>query len=143
MWLTQLKWTLPFAGESRPKTSTYQEPIQYDANSFHYDILDWRSLTLFIYLTDVDVDSYPHVLVEGTNQRKSVSEIMAITVDDDSVERRYGKRVQTILGGKGTAFIEDTSSLHKVAAGHKNRLMLSIDYVIGRRPPPERAAVAR
>jgi hypothetical protein len=142
VWLTQLKWTLPSPDHSGPDVTAHQEPIQYDSHSFHYDILDWRSLTLFIYLTDVDADSGPHVVVEGTNSRKSLSEIRGITIDDDSVERKYGSRIRTILGQKGTAFIEDTSSLHKVAAGHKNRLMLSIDYVIGRRPPPERPLLA-
>jgi hypothetical protein len=136
--LTGLKWTLPRPDELALRPPTYKQPIQYDAHAFHYDILDWTSLTLFVYLTDVDQDCCPHAFVEGTHTRKTLREIGRITIDDSIVTRKYKDAVRVILGKKGTAFIEDTSGIHKMSTGRKNRLILSIDYVLNRRPFHER-----
>ena len=142
IWLTRLKWTLPRPDEVALRPPPYKEPIRYDAHAFHYDILDWTSLTLFVYLTDVDQDCCPHVFVEGTHTRKTLREIRRITIDDSIVTRKYKDAVRVILGKKRTAFIEDTSAIHKMSTGRKNRLILSIDYVVNRRPPPERQYAA-
>ena len=90
IWLTQLKWTLPRPRELELVPSPYPEPIQYDTHAFHYDILDWTSLTLFVYLTDVDEDSGPHVFVESTHhKRKTLREIRRITIDDSFIDSKY------------------------------------------------------
>jgi hypothetical protein len=46
---------------------------------FHYDALDFKSLTVFIYLTDVDASCGPHVLIKNTH--KTVSNQAADAVD--------------------------------------------------------------
>ncbi len=138
-WLTQIRWSSPIGlyGE-RLRPSPYREPKQYDNHSFHYDTNDIKSVTVFVYLTEVDKDSTPHSVIQGTHKSKSLKELMRMILDDESAEKTYGPRIRTIIGRTGTAFIEDTLAYHKVTAGKKNRCMLSIDYVLRRKIPPER-----
>jgi hypothetical protein len=138
LWLTQLKWSFRFSDDSvdlRP--SPHTEPAQYDAHAFHYDSHDFKSLTLFVYLTDVDMDSGPHKVIERTH-KKTLKEIRSIVLKDDVAQKIYGDRIKVILGKKGTVFIEETSSYHKAEACKKRRLLLSIDYVLRRKAPPGR-----
>jgi len=66
LWLTELKWRVPrLEDRATFLSSGYIEPVDYASGGFHYDIHDVKSLTLFIYLTDSDMDSSPHVLIEG------------------------------------------------------------------------------
>jgi len=143
LWLSQLKWSF---GDSREKQkmlpSLHPEPQQYDSDAFHYDTLDFKSLTMFIYLTDVAPDSGPHVVIEGT-QKKSLGEIFRIILSDAEAQRKFGNRIKMILGRKGTLLFEETSSYHKAARCRTKRLMLSIDYVLRRPPPPERPRLVR
>jgi len=139
LWLTELKWRVTrLEDRATFLSSGYIEPVDYASGGFHYDIHDVKSLTLFIYLTDSDMDSSPHVLIEGTHKRKTLKELQDRVLDDKIAQQVYGNRVTPILGTKGTAFLEDTTSFHKVAEGTKNRLMLSLQYVVRRRIPPER-----
>lgn len=117
--------------------SSGNEPIQYDADAFHYDTLDFKSLTVFIYLTDVDPSCGPHVVIENTHE-KSLADICQIILRDAAAHQKYGNRVKMILGEKGTMLFEETSSFHKASRCHTKRLMLSIDYVLQRQPPPKR-----
>jgi hypothetical protein len=117
---------------------TYREPLQYNGHAFHYDILDFKSLTLFIYLTDITSESGAHVIIEGTHKNKTVKELMKITLDDEVAQKKFGGRIRVILGKKGTAFFEETSTYHKVEACKTRRLILSIDYVLQRKAPPAR-----
>lgn len=143
LWLTQLRWSFGDSTEQRKVLpSLHQEPLQYDGDAFHYDTLDYKSLTIFIYLTDVDPDSGPHVVIEGT-QKKSMGEIIRIILSDADAQRKFGNRIKMILGRKGTVLFEETSSYHKAARCRTKRLMLSIDYVIQRSPPPERPRLVR
>lgn len=140
LWLTQLKWSFgPDAAEERRGLRVRDdEPIQYDSDAFHYDTLDFKSLTIFIYLTDVDPTCGPHVVVENTHRTKSVSELCSIILSDEAAERKFGGRIRMILGKKGTMLFEETSCFHKASRCRTERLMLSIDYVLQRSPPPER-----
>lgn len=139
LWLTQLKWSFgPGATEERRDLlASDDEPIQYDSDAFHYDTLDFKSLTIFIYITDVDATCGPHVVIENTH-RKSFSEICSIILSDAAAEQKFGDRIKTILGKKGTMLFEETSCFHKASRCQTKRLMLSIDYVLQRSPPPQR-----
>lgn len=144
LWLTQLKWSFgEQVGQERDGLlRSDKEPIQYDGGAFHYDALDFKSLTIFIYLTDVDPSSGPHVLIENTHRTKSFREIYRIIMRDDVANQKFGSRIKTILGKKGTVLFEETSSFHKASRCINKRLMLSIDYVLRRTPPPERSVMA-
>lgn len=145
LWLTQLKWSFgPDSAEERKNLlCSDNEPILYDEGAFHYDALDFKSLTIFIYLTDVDPSCGPHVLIEKTHRNKSFGEIFEIILSDESVQEKFGAdRIKMILGPKGTMLFEETSSFHKASRCQTKRLMLSIDYVLQRQPPPERPVLA-
>lgn len=139
LWLTQLKWSFgeQAASERRGLLSNSHVPIQYDGDAFHYDTLDFKSLTIFIYLTDVDASCGPHVLIENTHNAKSFGDICHVILNDTTAQQRFGDRIKTILGEKGTMLFEETSSFHKASRCQTRRLMLSIDYVLQRPPPPE------
>ena len=139
LWLSQLRWSFGTAAEKQKMLpSLHPEPVQYDCDSFHYDTLDFKSMTVFIYLTDVAPESGPHVVVGGTHKTKTLRELCHIILSDRAAEKKFGDRIKMILGPKGTVLFEETSSYHKAARCRTKRLMLSIDYVLQRTPPPER-----
>jgi hypothetical protein len=117
------------------------EPIEYDGNAFHFDRFDFKSLTLFIYLTDVDASSGAHVVIEGTHTNKRFSDLCRNILSDRVAHQKFGDRIKVILGPKGTMLFEETSSYHKASYGKTDRLMLSIHYVLQRRPPPDRPVI--
>jgi len=139
LWLTRLRWSIPASdGGADLQPSVHRDPVDYDPHGFHYDTNDFKSLTFFTYLTDIDeLDSGAHVVVEGSHKNKTFWEIKNKVLDDDVVYRTYSKRVRTILGKKGTMFVEETSTYHKIAACKQRRLILIIDYVLARKVPPE------
>ena len=141
LWLTELRWTVVGPEKENFPLSHYQEPDLYDIFSFHYDALDYKSLTIFIYLTDVGLECGPHVVIEGTHTNKSLKGLANITISDAVADNKYGHRIKTLLGGKGSVFFEETSSYHKAAVCNKTRLVLKMDYVLRRRSPPERATI--
>jgi hypothetical protein len=136
LWLTLLRWSFPLSDDRADfHAATHREPRQYNTHAFHYDILDFKSLTLFVYLTDVDSASGAHIVVEGTHNKR-LQDLHHMVLDDRVVEEKFGKRVHVILGKKGTAFFEETSTYHKVEVCKRRRLILSIDYVLQRKAPP-------
>jgi hypothetical protein len=94
-----------------------------------------------VYLTDVGEDSGAHVIIEGTHNSKTLKELLSVVLEDRVAQGRYGGQIKAISGRKGTVFIEDTSSFHKVSACKEPRLILFVDYAIGRKVPPERPTV--
>ena len=114
------------------------KPLQYNFHDFHYDAHDFKSLTAFVYLTDVDRDSGAHMIILATHKNKTLKDIAHISLEDDVAEKLYQNRIRTISGRKGLVFLEDTSCYHKASVCNKERrLLLSIDYVLRRKTPPE------
>jgi ectoine hydroxylase-related dioxygenase (phytanoyl-CoA dioxygenase family) len=140
LWLTQLRWS--FASSDNPvnlRPSLDRKPNEYDFHDFHYDAHDFKSLTAFVYLTDVNRDSGPHMIIPGTHKNKTLKDLAHIVIKDDVAQEIYHNKIKAILGNKGLVFLEDTSSYHKAAVCNKERrLLLSIDYVLRRKVPPER-----
>jgi hypothetical protein len=101
---------------------------------FHYDLADVKAVTLFVYLTDVDEECGPHVVIPGTQRRVTPGQILRRTITEDYVRRHYADRVVPITGPRGTGWFEDITCYHKQAVGSKVRLMLSIIYSLHRRP---------
>jgi hypothetical protein len=137
LWLTLLKWSFPLS-DNRVGFSptTYRDPTEHYIHTFHYDFIDFKSLTLFVYLTDIDSDAGAHFVVEGTHNKKSFKDLNNIYLDEDVAQKRFGERIKAILGKKGTAFFEETSTYHRVGVCKSRRLILSIDYVLQRKSPP-------
>ena len=142
LWLTLLKWSFPLSDDRADFCpANYREPIHYDVHAFHYDILDFKSLTLFVYLTDIDSDYGAHIVIEGTHNNKSLKDLNNMILDEDTAQKKFGDRMKVILGKKGTAFFEETSTYHKVEVCKSRRLILSIDYVLQRKTPPVRSTM--
>lgn len=128
---SKLYWTVP------PADPHGRQLAAAERGRFHYDLADVRALTVFVYLTDVDAGCGPHVVVRGTQRRRTPMQILRRTLGDDEVRRRYGDRIVTVLGPRGTGWFEDITCYHKQAPGERPRLMLSLIYSLHR--PPLRA----
>ncbi len=103
-------------------------------STFHFDVPDCKSLILFVYLTDVpDQEHGAHMVIEGTHKRKTFADLMKVYLDDDVAERKYGNRIKTVLGRKGTFFFEEQTAYHRGAEAEKPRLMLGITYTLCRK----------
>ena len=82
-----------------------------DTQQFHRDPDDWRFLKLFVYLSDVDAGSGPHVYVPRSH--RTMGQVRARPYAQSEIERRYGKDgARTVLGPQGTAFMADTYGIH-------------------------------
>jgi hypothetical protein len=138
LWVTQLRWTSCFEGDQNKNSSSgrRKDSTEYNLHDFHYDIHDFKSLTIFIYLTDVSMDSGPHLFIRGTHKTKTLREIKNLWINDDVARQSYGDKIQAVLGKRGTIFAEDTSCYHKAAfCENAPRLIASFDYVIRNKSP--------
>ena len=137
LWLSRLNWTFSLAGDQRNSDGLRRRnDADYDIHDFHYDTHDFKSLTIFVYLTDVSMESGPHMFIRGTHKNKTLREIRNISICDEVATHLYGDKIQIVLGEKGTIFAEDLSCYHKAAVCKEaNRLILSLDYVIRNKVP--------
>lgn len=120
---------------ANPSGRMQKEPGRACTRDFHYDVGDFRSLTLFLYLNDVDDDGGPHVLIPSSNRsiplRKFGSRFMGY---GDAVRLFGEERMVTVTGLKGTAFLEDLVNWHKRSLSSKARYSLSVTYTLHRKP---------
>lgn len=108
---------------------SYPGKASADVQSFHRDPDDWRFLKLFVYLTDVDEESGPHVYVAGTHRTRRPWQ--ARTYAQSEIENRYGAKVRAILGATGTTFAADTNGIHAgIPPKRTPRLLLQAQYSI-------------
>lgn len=112
---------------------------------FHRDFDTPRFIKLFIYLTDVDLQSGAHVFVRGSQRSEKVN--VTRYIDDDEVEAAFGREALTAMCGQaGTCFLEDTYGIHRAGLPvERPRLILSAQYNIWPSPfspakPPLRTA---
>ena len=120
---TILWWS--FAGESSDAEKSSA------AQLFHYDVDDYRFLKFFFYLTDIDEDAGPHVVVRGTHRRKKVRHQLRMRRHEDAeIVRHYtAEKIQPMLGPVGSGFAEDTCAFHKGAPPRtKDRLVLQLEF---------------
>ena len=105
-----------------------------DAQLFHIDFHDFKWVKLFVYLTDVDANAGPHVMVRGSHNRaerqkrfealkkQDTAENNALLesfrhanrFEDHHVEAFFGaENLISIDGRAGEAFLVDTAAIHK------------------------------
>ena len=103
---------------------------------FHFDVSDSKALSLFFYLTDVDENSGPHIVIAGTNHNRTLFNLLNWRLSDERAKKKYGDRIQALTGKRGTGFFEDLLNYHKHSLPHEAspRLMLALNYVIHRQP---------
>jgi hypothetical protein len=97
---------------------------------FHRDNDSIKFLKLFIYLTDVDLESGPHIYIKGSHQSNKIATRKRI--DDKEVRKIFkSDKFKEYTGAKGTCFLEDTWGIHKgQLPTDKPRLLLQIRYSI-------------
>lgn len=100
-----------------------------EAQFFHRDVDDYKFIKLFVYLTDVDENSGPHVYIPGSVNSNKLLKIRRYS--DEEVSKCFLEK-QVYIAKKGTAILEDTYGIHKgqVPTSSK-RLLLQIQYGLG------------
>ena len=122
-------------------------PEARDAQLYHLDLDDYRFLKFFIYLTDVDAESGPHLFVPTTHRQDVLTKareaaenpeqfdrwLGQLRKTDAEVEAAFGIQADRITGPAGTAFIANTRGIHKGLLP-KNRDRLVCQIVFGVTP---------
>lgn len=125
-----LWWTFP----STPSN----EDRDRHAHVYHYDLDDVKFIKFFIYITDVDMQSGPHIFVKGSNRniRYKNSIVKSIRFSDKDILDWYGsENIITVTGPAGSTLIEDTITIHKGSTPiSKPRLLLQFEFGINQYP---------
>ena len=98
---------------------------------FHYDLDDYRFLKLFIYLTDVDLNSGPHYIIRQSHKMNAWFRFFNRRLSEKSAER-YQKNIEVMLGKKGEGFFEDTLCYHKGSRPTKPRLIFQLEFALNK-----------
>lgn len=110
--------------------------MEYDLNkgsmNFHYDLNDYRSITFFFYLTDVNLLSGPHICIRGSHKQKKFNYLLSLFRRQTEAEllNYYGAENKlTICGESGFGFIEDVFCFHKATPPiSQDRLLLQLRF---------------
>lgn len=103
----------------------------YPPTTFHYDIAGFNFMTTYFYITDVDAESGPHVMIRGSHIQKPLRMVLSSgRQSDQAVYNHYGKARELVIEGKrGFGFMQDPSCIHKLLPPVKaNRLLLQLRY---------------
>lgn len=116
-------------------STDFQKEASKDAAQwFHFDLDRVNWLKVFIYLTDVEMDSGPHCYVEGSHKAGQKPDYLLekgySRISDKEIIAFYGKqKVKYLTGKKGSIFIGNTKAWHKgTNIKHGNRLVLQLQF---------------
>ncbi|MEQ8442041.1 MAG: phytanoyl-CoA dioxygenase family protein [Alphaproteobacteria bacterium] len=129
-----------FAGEGGAKDAR-------DAQLLHYDLDDYRFVKFFVYLTDVDECSGPHVFFPRTHRLETIANSMpdggpereafqqwyfgTLRKSDEEARDRLGIEPVSLTGSPGTCLLVDTSGLHRgEPPSTRDRIVLQFVYGI-------------
>jgi hypothetical protein len=103
-----------------------------NAQFYHYDCDYKKFLKVFIYLTDVNENSGPHLFIPYTHKKKKMIHIPAERLSDEIIKKHYpGLNACKFLGKKGKIIFEDTFGFHKGELPKKlSRAVLILEYGI-------------
>jgi len=127
------------------------KPEMVNVQYFHRDTDDWRFVTLFIYLTDVDADGGPHEvipeshsldgmkkLVKGIPFWRSKMDVERSFVDDMgedfslACEKSFKSAAVQLTGPAGSMFLVNTLALHRgIVPTRTDRLVIWARYGLG------------
>ncbi len=109
------------------------------AELFHRDVDDWAFYKFFLYLTDVDERSGPHIYVPGSHNRASHLDIRRYT---DSEAHELGPEIR-FTGPAGSCFLENTYGMHRgLPPLERPRLIFQVTYCLMGLPYAPSAPVA-
>jgi hypothetical protein len=117
---------------SFPRAMTTQDRLA-NAQVFHCDINDFRTLKFFFYLTQVGPGGGPHAYIKkGPRQRTLKHQLLGqrcAAIPDEELERTYGaEQIVTVCGPAGLGFAGDPYYFHRgTTPTTENRLLLQIE----------------
>lgn len=104
--------------------SRFTPEILSDIQKYHRDLDDFKFLTFFIYLTDVDETSSPHIFCRGSHLNKN-----------DNADT---SKALMLTGEAGEGFLADTYGLHMGSPRvEKDRLVVWLRYGLHYNPPTQ------
>lgn len=117
-------------------------PAAKGTQRYHRDLNSLRGFKLFIYLTDVDEASGPHVFMRGSHRSAQLDTGKAMP--DHAIHDAFGAQNEVCMTGPaGTWFLADTFGWHKGALPRTGRrLLIAAQYNINRTPHLPRHPVA-
>ena len=116
---------------SNPLQITEQEKYR-NAQYFHWDNDFRKFFKLYIYLTDVDSDSGPHIYIPETHKNKLPEYKLCRLYSDKKIYDDY-PNAKVFTGKAGSLFMVDSYGLHKGETPKSNsRLMLNVHYGTGK-----------
>ncbi|WP_155242600.1 phytanoyl-CoA dioxygenase family protein [Candidatus Pelagibacter ubique] len=99
-----------------------------NAQFFHWDNDFSKFLKLYIYLTDVDVDSGPHIYIPKSHKKKKLESSLPRLYDDNFIYNSYDQKIE-YKGKAGSIFFTDGYGLHKGETPQKNsRIILNVHF---------------
>ena len=109
-----------------------EEEKYKNAQYFHWDNDFRKFFKLYIYLTDVDKDSGPHIYIPASHKKKLQEFKLCRLYSDEKIYKSYPDP-KIFTGKSGSLFFVDSYGLHKgEAPKSKSRLMLNVHYGIGK-----------
>ena len=98
------------------------------AEKFHRDVDDIDFIKFFMYMTDVDEESGPHVYIKGSHNKDRLTRIRRY--EDDEVYDSFGRENEVrFTGPAGTSILEKTYGFHRgYPARSTPRLMFAVLY---------------
>ncbi|PMB26262.1 hypothetical protein [Fischerella thermalis] len=124
--ISKIWWTFPQKKEVEERARGFF--------CFHYDLEDYWCLKFMFYLTNVDVDSGPHVCVKSSHKRKKLSHQFSLLreTDDNDIISYYGsENILTICERAGVGFVEDPFCFHKgTIPTQRDRLILEVKFTL-------------
>ena len=115
-----------------PRTAEAIKESYATERKVHFDVTDFMDLALFIYLTEIDAETSPHIVVRGTHKSKTVRDLISQRYTVAEARKWFPDRFQSVMGHAGMAFFEDTSVFHIQGLGTRGRLMACFGYTIHR-----------
>ncbi len=103
-----------------------------NAQYFHWDNDFSKFFKLYIYLTDVEEDSGPHIFIPKTHKNKLFESSLARLFDDDLIYNSYKNKIK-YKGKSGSIFFTDGYGLHKgETPTQKPRLIINAHFGKGK-----------
>ncbi|KJV09597.1 hypothetical protein VZ95_10520 [Elstera litoralis] len=97
------------------------------AERFHRDVDDWAFYKFFLYLTDVDEHSGPHVYIPGSHDRATHLDLRRYT---DAEAAALGRELR-FTGPAGSCFVENTFGMHRgLPPRDRPRLIFQVTYCL-------------
>ena len=103
----------------------------YPPTNFHYDVAGFNFVTVSFFITDVDENTGPHIMIEKSHNRKPLQMLFRSNIQKEADVWRYYNRSEqlTITGKAGFGFFQDPSCIHRLKLPtNGNRLILQIRY---------------